>query len=96
MFLDFSSQIDIAAVGFEHGRMGDAKGFLIRTSRYMDDIGIGFDGLGNLDAFFQAVSAFRKFSTAHAKFDGEKGPTAVRTDCRTSTAKRTRFSREPP
>ena len=73
MFLDFSSQIDIAAVGFEHGRMGDAKGFLIRTGRYMDDIGIGFDGLGNLDAFFQAVSAFRKFSTAHAKFDGEKG-----------------------
>ena len=73
MFLDFSSQIDVTAVGFEHGRMGDAKGFLIRTGRYMDDIGIGFDGLGNLDAFFQAVSAFRKFSTAHAKFDGEKG-----------------------
>ena len=73
MFLDFSSQIDVTAVGFEHGRVSDAKGFLIRTGRYMDDIGVRFDGLGNLDAFFQVVATFGEFGATHAEFDGEKG-----------------------
>ena len=39
----------------------------------MDDIGIGFDGLGNLDAFFQVIATFGEFGAAHAEFDGEKG-----------------------
>lgn len=39
----------------------------------MDDIGVGFDGLGNLDAFFQVVAAFSEFGAAHAEFDGAKG-----------------------
>ena len=39
----------------------------------MDDIGIGFDGLGNLDAFFQVIATFGEFGAAHTEFDGEKG-----------------------
>lgn len=73
VLFDGGSQIDVTAVGFKHRRVSDAKGFLIRTCRYMDDIGIRFDGLGNLDAFFQVIATFGEFGAAHAEFDGEKG-----------------------
>ena len=57
MLLDFRSQEDVPAMILEHGRMGDAKRFLVRTGRNVDDIHVRFDGLGNPYALGQIVAA---------------------------------------
>ena len=52
MLFDFGSQIHVHAMGQKHRRMGSAKALLIGAGGNMQNIHIGLQQLGNLNAFF--------------------------------------------
>ena len=63
---------DVAAVIRKHGRMGDAEGLLIGAGRDMDNVHIGLQRHGNVDALIQVIAALAELGAAHTQLDREE------------------------
>ena len=71
MLFNLGGKIDIATMLFEHGWMSVAKTALVGTGRYVNNIYIRLNHLGNANAFSQIIATFEKFGSTHAEFNRE-------------------------
>lgn len=73
MLLDFRSEIHVAAVFPEHGRMRHTKAALIGSRGNMEQIHAVLQLPGNGNAVIQRIAALEQLGTAHAEFYGKGG-----------------------
>lgn len=72
--LDLCSKVNVAAMGLEHGGVGDAERLLVRAGRDVDEVDVGLYRLGNAHALLQVVASLAELCAAHAELDREERP----------------------
>ena len=60
MLFDLCCQIDVAAMGGEHGQMGVEEAKLIGACGHMDEIHIVLQSMGNTAALLQIIAALEQ------------------------------------
>ena len=74
VLFDLFRQVYVASVLPEHRGMSNGETEFIGSCRYMDQIHQVLHCPGNLYSLIQSVSAFKKFRSAHSKFNRETRP----------------------